>query len=719
MTKNTYAPYSGYMSFHRQTNAIKLAALVLIFLLGFTPKTYAVLVTHEWQESHRGYSIELIPGTGGTTSIPAEYAAAGTVYDATNHPGQAGWHFMRLDANGNILNSRIAWSANQSFRVVDIAAENGNAFRITIQAINTLLTPRNYVYIHGVDKTGADLPTGNNPCITIGAPLSIYQALYPTHSFCDGNDLYMIGYATHSPTGNPQEDGPFNYTTDKVSWIMKVTLNGTATVSRYAWNSVSGNNGTDYDMPLRIAPYSPYSTFPLLVTGAMNNGDGGSAIYIGKFDNNLTNTANGVLFKYPDFFGILSDNRWGYYGIDVRGDVGLTNDIVILTNTFDYIEEVAPAYCPTCDYNTWGITRIKDDLTVYGAPSTPNNFSIMLKIRPNPDNTPSYRVEEWANQFLEMHYTSGGSGEPWGDHIYVVGQKTMRPSCGVLPPGSLLPSITNVNPIITKAEFGTGVWNSTNGFLGTPAISGSQIFLSSKGTTTSNLDYYNGTLTTGLNGSALEDVRRLYTFASLEKHYGSPSTPPSNPGLIAPVGEAAPATNNNLLTRFIGTASLGSTYVEPQCQKTVQDCNNDDVRRVTFNKAQNIGTILEENISLAIYTSPQSLEGSTYIPSIKSCNTGYYKSTTSISNVEHVDAIKLYPNPTSTELNIELPGILTSKDAFEFKLVEMTGKTVYTNDNPAVGQSVLRFTLPQLAPGVYFGIVTLNGKQFSHKVTIQ
>ena len=77
--------------------------LFLFILLGFTKTSFADVNSHTWAHNLKGYSIEQVPGTN-------EYVAAGTAYEPM-YAGYNGTHFLRLDANGNVLFSRIMWNA--------------------------------------------------------------------------------------------------------------------------------------------------------------------------------------------------------------------------------------------------------------------------------------------------------------------------------------------------------------------------------------------------------------------------------------------------------------------------------------------------------------------------------------------------------------------------------------------------------------------------------
>src|SRR5262249_10214780 len=139
-----------------QTHHYTLTIYSLILLGCLLPgNVQAVSVVQQWAESHKGYSIEEVPGTS-----PQEYVAVGTIYDAVN-PAITGWHFIRLDLNGNIINERkgySSWGSYYTMRAVDIAVENSNSFWITTQIRCSYPGfEQDAIVVQGVDANGTDL----------------------------------------------------------------------------------------------------------------------------------------------------------------------------------------------------------------------------------------------------------------------------------------------------------------------------------------------------------------------------------------------------------------------------------------------------------------------------------------------------------------------------------------------------------------------------------
>lgn len=675
------------LSFNRQSRVRLLSLLSGMFL--FQANSYAVLNTHDWQESHRGYSIEIIPGTSGTT---AEYVAAGTIWDASSRI--ASWHFMHLDANGSVLDSRISTAVvTTEIRVVDIAVQNSNAFRITMQCKDFNTGGINdFVYIHGVDINGNDLAT--NPSIKVNSSDLTYTNLYPTHSYYADNALFICGYSTKEVL--PLHDqNPNNYYTDKVSYMMRINVNAPpVTHSEYFWNTGNAGDPRDFDMPLRIAPYSYANEFPLLVTGALNDNGGNCGVLVMKFNNTaMVTTFNGI--QYP--FALSAPTEFkGAYGVDIRGDIeglGDAGDIIVLVNTINSEDDLE---------KRWGIMRIQNNLASYGL----GTLSFML-------NNKTYA---WANQFLELHYTNYNfPGYPQGnlgDHIYVVGQQIDK-CAQSLPSGSLTPSTTNINPFTTFAKVaGPGIWSLSTpvGYSVATIFGNTRTYLSSEGTSAPNMDYFNGSLTAG---SALEDVSRLYTFSSHDRYYdGVPNTTPSNPAIIAPIGGTS-GSNNELLTKFLGLTYTGTVYSETNCQKEVDDCNN-ATRLETYDDASFVSW-LHNGVDI---DQPMSFNDDFYTPSEIDCSTGYYK-TTGIKYLNSNQDFKFYPNPANKEINVGLPQQITSSDKVEFILTDITGKTVYNNNSNASSGSAIKYQLPNLAAGTYIGTINLNGTKYSNKVIIK
>lgn len=674
-----------------------LASLIALFCYS---TSFAVLTTHNWLESHRGYSIELVPGTGGTTGNAAEYVAAGTVYDGTNTPA---WHFMHLDATGAVIDQRISYvtgDLKQEFRVVDIACESGNAFRIIIQARSYPVFTADYIYIAGVHKDGTDLPPANNPAIAITSN-STYKNLYPTHSYyAENNYLYICGYATQD-TEYPQE--PHEHSSDKIGMLLKVHVNSATPVVSASdfWNTNAGTDGLDYDMALKIAPYQYGETFPLLVTGAANDGLGNAAntstALAIKFDANAVALQRSSIFATSFYSGsnLGAGTPRGVYGIDIRGGVyggslgGVIDpDVVVALNFFEVLHDL---HLPDRSY---GIARIQNDLTERAVGAS-------LKYT---------RGVMYAKQFLELH---GNSTQPSvNNHIYIVGETMEVPGIcytGSLPSGSLPSSGNNINPFISYWMFGNGEYYYTTGF-NTSSLTqiGTNIYLSSQSTTATNMDYYAGT---GIG--IRDDIRRLYTFASLERHYDDPTVtnpPISEPAMVLPIADG---TSPDLKTKFLSVTA--PFYDEEVCEKYVDDCTNTyymeiDTKTDHFSQVAN-------SLSVSNAYSMFSLTNNSYDVSKTDCDSGdgIFKPgrTTGIADVTNSTTFEVFPNPASNMLNINFGAM---QDNFTVSITDAQGKVVLQKEGKSADK--ISLSLPELSAGVYLVNIVTDKSTQTTKVTI-
>lgn len=673
------------------------------FLTFYSQNTYAVVNTQLWQENHRGYSIEQVPGTG-VNGIPLEYVAAGTAYIAVVH--QTGWHFMRLDEFGNVLATRIAFCTSnaEEFRVVDIAVESATKFWITIQARHTTIPGQNdYIYVAGVDQNGNDLILNPSIVIKTSASYSYNTQLYPTHSlFMDGS-LYICGYASDN-TFYPSQ--PNQLYTSKSGVFIKCDVNNSpVTTASLFWDSFNSFPGPgDYDMALRISPSrsgnNPAGGFPLLVTGGVNAGDGYiSGILAMKFNSNATLiTANGYL---PSLYAMSYDppKVTGVYGVDIRGPLYNSDQdhddegYCILANYFDETDPIK---------RTWGILRVKDNLDVY----PPSNSSYLAV-----DNAKS-----WANQFGEVFYAD----KSIVNNVSILGQQYELYSneyggCDSLKAPSLTPSLLNINPFIASLTInGPSFWDYTNGFgspYNTAGFIPNVIHLSSKGTVSSDMNYLTGSLG---SGAALEDISRLYTFGAFSHYYLNANNLATlkYPAMIAPVGDVSgnPSAHQFLSTKLIKTDALQ----ESRCHNYYHDCPT----LSTCNTTQDAPfALMDTEVETFNGYTLFSLLDTYNMPSQLDCSTGYYK-TTGIEAIGRYKEFTFYPNPASKEINIGLPQQITNSDKVEFTLTDITGKTVYSNNEAATGYSI-KYHLPDLAAGTYIGTIQLNGIKYSNKVTIK
>lgn len=679
-----------------------LILLLATFLANIVShNSFAIVKTYDWNQNHRGYSIEQVPGTGLRGGPAIEYVAAGTVHDINT--GQYGWHFMHLDANGTIISDRTSWSDpddNQDFRVVDIAAADGNTFWITIQVRDkTPGAEEDYIYIAGVDITGADLPLNPATAIRSIATQGSHKNLYPTHSyFASNGTLNICGYAADN-TQYPNE--PKNSSTSKYGIFIECYLSsGPVAYASYAWET-GGNAGRDFDMPLRIAPSSRDSEYPLLVTGAVNSSTDNnlSGVLLMKFDPfAILTTFNGISGTYST---INPDEVKGDFGVDIRtmyyDGINTNPDYIILANSFN-------------DDNpydkTTGIIRVKNNLQSY---SLSHNSYLRLN-----------DTKAWGKQFNEITVPDKSVDQ----FITVVGEQIgiyNDEGCGVsISAPNMTPSKLNVNPFIAGfAINGSSVWSASSGFAN-PYPSGfwikNVVHLSSQGTQAMFMDYLGGSYT---YGTSLEDVSRLYTFANRSHYYYSyPWSPPGAkvlqyPTILAPVAENVPVggavSNPNLLAKFITT---DHNFRETVCSNYVEDCPS-LTSISTFDDAL-FGSVQYDLVPSNAYSYFTLTNYFNAIPPEIDCVSGFYKPT-NVNSTNSNGRIEIYPNPATDELNVKFPN--NTNEAYTFTLTDVTGKVVHTKNGTTNNSATIK--LPNVSSGVYIATVSIGGKNHIEKVTIQ
>lgn len=680
------------------------AFFTVVLLTGFNLESYAVVKTQLWLESHRGYSLEQVPGTG-SGGVPTEYVAAGTVW--ANGPGsKPGWHFMRINEFGTVLASRTSYAANtdDEFRVVDITVERQGKYWITIQARQRSFPEFDYIYVAGVDGNGNDI--GLNPAIHImaGTGVGTHRNLYPTHSLYMESALYICGYAADNT--ETLEAGP-HYSSDKIGMFLKCDVNSSpVTTNFYFWNTPNSHiQLADFDMALRISPSQGTGGaeigFPLLVTGSLNTSGTGyiSSVLAMKFNSSGgLITANGYLPSAYAFSPL--SGKHGVYGMDVRGPLYPENEeqeggYAILVN---YFIDDSP------HDRTWGILRVKNDLTVYN--STTNYSYVSLS-----------GMKSWGTQFTDMYYDDRSRY----NIVTVIGQQNhlydTENICGSINPPNLPPNDApeNVNPFVANiAVTEPTLWDYNNGFGTTFNNSffwGNVVHLSSKGTAANDMVYRDGSLGVG---EYLEDVTRLYTFGAGSHYYtGSATTGQQLPAIVAPVGElnAPPGSNPYLLTKFIKTDALK----ESTCQNFKIDCP-DFFTSTTYEyggfTSEFYDGLLTHNAYIFF-----SLNDVYAIPSDLDCSSGYYKPT-GVNNMQQ-QKVKFSPNPASSELNILLSHPLEKSDGCDFWLTDITGRVVFERKSCKVNGMEIHLDLPVLPKGLYIGSVTLNGTKHAEKIIIE
>lgn len=647
--------------------AIKSITLTLAMILAVFLQSSAVTTVHLIEENFKGYSVEnLLLPTGQN-----RYAAAGTYHGTVNGQPVVGYHFLYLDELGNIITSRVGYLSNPDLqtRVVDIVMEDENNIWITMQVRNAG-SSEDYIYAIKLKWNGDQGSQPNKVSIQPNInQQTTYTNIYPTHSILVGGDLFICGYLSNHSAGS---SAPSNVSLEKWGAIFKADLNSGfihPPISHNIWNTPD-NGFFDYDMALRMkqSKFSQYGTKEILLTGANNTGAGATArssSLLMRFDINLNmirangiyNTgAGGPVFPGPTVLGS--------YGIDI---IERNNDVFMLTNFIQYNT-----------VRSWGITWA-DATNLQTFPSAPGYYGVGT----------GYTYNDWATQFYEDR--SGGND------ITVVGlTNNIHPTCSSI---SYPPSTSNINPFVAKLNI--VYYYSLVGLTG--GLLDYVIHESTDGTQATQLDY--GGTTSGVSGTNLEDIQRLYTpaveYTTLSGDYGF--------GYIAPIANrnTTPA-YENLNTKFLQMKNAGLT----------NDCefeNMCDPGSVSMSLDNYTGPFdpqtysIENGLDLQ-FTSPATNLNHT----IEDCNGGYFKPT-SVENKTSANLVDIYPNPASTQLNIKLGN---ASGEYSFQLTDITGKVVVDQKGTASINEVT-IQLPQLSSGMYIATVETSGNTHTEKINIQ
>lgn len=631
--------------------------LIALAIISFT-QTKATIKTYGWAENFRGYSIEEVPG-----SNPTEYVAVGTLYDRPL-PGDCGLHFLYLDAAGQVIHSRKSWvntgsTHNVSCRVVDVVAESANDFWITLQ-VTDRSSSQDYIYPIRVDNFGVVNTTSGWP-IQIKQGLTQWQSIYPTHSLFYNSELYICGYIAD---GTNNDIPPDNYTTPKQGIVLSIGIHGNnclGVTGGHIWNTPD-NGLYDYDMPLRMRLDNNNN---ILITGAMNSDPNHvasmSAILVLRIDPNtmLPIDKNGLFIPGGPMWGPNPPSN-GLYGVDIYQHP-ITNDVYVLSNYYEH----STIY-------RWGIAMLNPNLT---APTPASYMGI---------NTIFRKPVDWAKQFFPLDNSSSDIS------FAVVGENVdLYKTCGAALP-SRVPSIINVNPFVANFDInGTSI----TGITGATRTS-HHIQLSNYKTQASSLDYFNGT-----SVGSLEDVTRLFTFATRE----------SNNGNIAIMTPLTHGSLTKLNSKLIVTNSSG---VETSCNDTYTDCDPG----VFISNVADCGTFEDSYLDDDLYGGFYFDDVFDEVHNEYNCSSGIYKSTR-VANITNVET-SLYPNPTKEVLNIRLPNQATATDDFSFILTNLEGKEVFRSSKFEAGDAIIRIQLPALPSGVYIGKTNYNGKSRIERITI-
>lgn len=665
--------------------------LMLCALMLSNYATKAEVTVQEWQDNYKGYSIK--PINNGT-----EFIAAGTYYGDDNGTMFVGYHVLRLDSKGDVLASVTHYPTinsnnqyDQEFRVVDIAVEDQKFCWVVLQVrdfdyVNSTNqhTLLDYIYAERIDmNTGQlDVSSGSNN------KLSVIQGLfglYATSAIIMNGNMFISGYeAKISEVNNINIPTlPTNNSLYKRGCLFKVDMTGTNPVDYKEWDTYNGFPYFDYDMAIKVKESANGS---LLVLGACNSyyhpsgDDKSSAVHILRIDPSTLNIIKQTSHFMPTGISYSGAVDRGMYGIDFVEDAS-TNSLFVLYNQF----------ASNTVYH-FGVLRLETNYS--GGSSSGANDLETITSKTNYMTYGPLDYSAWGKQIIYNELVPGYK------NFVIIGEiKSPYISCNNF---TYSPSTTNINPFIANLF----TYNTTNGIIA--AGSGASVFKveeSSVGTTTtsaSGFDYY--TAVPSVASTNQEDVTRRGWFATT----ADPTT--GDIQLLTPLQN--PSNSNYLNVKFLNVNNLGD---EIYCGQYTRDCfqgvNTGSMDSYVF-PGQNgpsqhntfITFNLVEHVDIATTYDCQD--------ALNQYN-GYKP--TSVATTESVDAISIYPNPATSELNIKVNA--KAGTDVQFVLTDITGKEVL---NKIVNNTAkVNIQLPNLTPGVYIGTVNADGQMHTEKIVIE
>lgn len=662
--------------------------LFMIFLLAISfdsqclqaqVRTYEITTNPPIPERYSHYSIEQIPG-----SNPAEFMAVGTArYPSGVVLGYFGFHVMRVDANGQVMNSKQYWvpyhtsNPRVSYEAVDITPEydvNGNFtdhFWITAQARELGAGGgyvSDYIYVHKVHKTCVDAVPAAYTYIKSATTQPEYKNLYPANSLCYNGALFICGFASDIETSEPG-DRPYNDLTDKIGMLVKYDFTNSGALTWYLWDSgdpISSNADYDMALKLRLAKGNASKPDRILLTGAVNTSmDCPSGILTIKFDPTtliITNFNSVIPINYYVCWQPPKIN--GVFGIDIYEDEN--DDVYVLAN-----------YHNNDTGYSWGIVRLRPDLTAY--PFGTNSYIGAQ----NGKNT-------WAKHFF---YEEGPAVNDEGPRFRVVGEQaaayctTTEDDINMYHPGSLIPSYSNLNPFVAHVST---QWDAS-GLNGT--IDWQKLHLSSTGTGIyySGFPHYNPPAANVF----MQDEKRLHTFATQIDE-----DPAKDIVIMAPIHYKEHA------VKFVRVDNNGN---ENTCNNYVEECTDHFLSNTTnaalfqsiaYDMIKNEGTPYEDvNTTITEYD----------------CASGVYKPSSVSGMVSDAGKIFVFPNPTEGRVNIRFENDVTD---FTLSLNDVTGKQVYYQE-AEVSKNEVEINLPDLSSGMYLLNIKTNNAVHTQKLMVK
>ncbi len=607
---------------------------------------------------------------------PDECAMAGTIMTPYYWMDKRE-HFMRLDAQGNVLVSKVLTWGTEDERVVDIVPVTDPYSGIRYWYVVSLVrsgglggatTIGDFIRITAYDDAGNRFDH-HYYYVNNGA-----QQLYPKDAtiWTDPNtqemQMYICGYTTvGTSTVYPAEP---DYTSDKRAFVLAVHMTFAALheepikAAQYDWGSV---NGYDYDMAMNIEVIS--ATNQLHVTGSVSGINAGGS-------NARSATMNLVLDPtQPTTIPIVSDNP---FVVPVSGEEGQGPH----NYGQDLIQDGGNYYL-LCNVATEGIAPWNNP-----TPTPPS--SMYPRANHNWDIVP---LDASFNPLTRWYFASTGHNwarnallTPGGDYVIATMLASTFNTCLPSPPGlpGFFPYYDNVVPTLISIQL-----NGVN----KPVVTGSHVFMTTNGTgdpaTTTN-NYYT-------MGGALSLVDYEPTFADV----GSTQFMISAPRTLS------------------STGNLGLKYMNPDLSFNI-DCSEYTCYGQFF-ETDIAATDPGQELPLDIIVHAPVVPGVGNLPVTQfnpcqddSGGTGYKPTALKDVVVATADT-RIYPNPTTGVVYVSLAKGISDNAQVQVRMTNIYGQDIgnlYTGTafKLRAGNSLL---LPAKASGLYFIYVYADGELVS------
>lgn len=647
-------------------------ALAFSFFAVLTPsvaKAQTFVKTYRMQEALKQYSVIALEEED-------EYLMAGTMNNRYIH-------FMRTDGAGNVLDSWTYGSNSEQRATRIVAMDADRNFIVGLYRSVVGSGSRDRIRLIEVNKTGGVF---SNYVIgsTLPAGANNYVNMYPLNTLPDpdNNLLYICGYVTKEPSTFPNYP-QFTANNDKKAFVLRIDLNSMTTVCStydYVYTGVPATlpqPSTDFDMgmAMRLVNGNLYLTGAgNFVTASLGN-PGVPSYRCGTMNLQLDPTTLSMLNANADaVFADISVSQGAEYGMDIVPDDANGSGYFVIGNTNAL--NSSPGIGFQAKQGMVICTRIDNSFTPTVSPMVARLF---LKDVRSATALQTLRGTGATNNILIAGMQSGFSVCP----------ATVTPD----------PSDDNFNPFLQ--DF-TPSWNTSTNTIGyTTSFWRTYLTMFGTGIATNPNSYFR-------YGNGLS----LFTWSPFLANRRSDSNPLGDEDVVL----TAPSWNQNFNVLNIKLIRAQSDGKIPNCEEAYMSCQpgygTSSVKKSTFTFG---GNTITTPVTLASYGVSMTLVNPAAEPrdpyEIWDCEEmGLFRSAPEQPAAALVATV--HPNPADKYVQIGFTGELQAEDQIDILLTDVTGKMSVSLYNGVAGNysNDARLQLPQLAGGMYFVRISVNGR---------